>query len=216
MMGGEFGKKVKAHVIYKLKDGTVVPGATTITGQINKPALVGWAAKKTREGKDYRAIAEEAKQIGILAHEMVRCELMGGEPDLADYSDNQIDKARNAMLKFLAYQDEYSLEPVLIETPLVSEKYRYGGTPDYYGKRMGVDTYLDWKTGGVYPESYYQATAYWQLLIENGYPVKAVRILKIGRDESEAYEEYVVGALEQRWEGFMRLLEFYHINRGLP
>ena len=35
----------KAHTVYKLADGTRVPGATTITGLLNKPHLVRWANK---------------------------------------------------------------------------------------------------------------------------------------------------------------------------
>jgi hypothetical protein len=40
----------KAHTIYKTAEGVRVPGATTITGLLNKPYLVPWANKLGLEG----------------------------------------------------------------------------------------------------------------------------------------------------------------------
>ena len=42
--------KYKAHTRYELKDGTYVPGTTTITGLENKPFLVPWANRLGLEG----------------------------------------------------------------------------------------------------------------------------------------------------------------------
>lgn len=35
-------KSSKAHQVYKNREGKRVPGCTTITGVLNKPALVPW------------------------------------------------------------------------------------------------------------------------------------------------------------------------------
>ena len=37
-------RRAKVHTVYRLKDGTKVPGVTTIlNATINKPALIKWA-----------------------------------------------------------------------------------------------------------------------------------------------------------------------------
>ena len=41
---------VRAHQRYKIEDGTIVPGVTTVVGILNKPALVPWANKLGLEG----------------------------------------------------------------------------------------------------------------------------------------------------------------------
>ena len=45
--------KTNAHTIYKLANGDIVPGVTTITGRISKPFLVKWANNLGLEGIDY-------------------------------------------------------------------------------------------------------------------------------------------------------------------
>jgi len=212
----EFGDIVKGHVIYRLPDHTIVPGTTTITKQVDKPELLGWVARVTREGLNHRAIAEESARVGTLAHEMVRCHLLGIEPDLILYSPNLVRLAENAMRKFLAYMDRHRLEPLMMEAPLVSEAYRYGGKPDFYGLCDGLPTVLDWKTGsGVYEGHRLQAAAYWNLVVENGHPVEDVRILRIGREETGGYQECGVSRLEERFAAFLDLLAYYHKMKGL-
>lgn len=216
-MGKEFGKKAKAHIRYRLDSGEYVPGVTTIVGQLAKPALIHWAWNLGREGQDYRKYRDAAANVGTLAHYMAECDLKGEEPDLAEYSEADVDKASNAVLKFLGYRDEHVLKPLFVEKPLVSNQYRFGGTIDFYGDRDGVPTLIDLKTSkAVYPEMLLQVAAYWGLLRNKGHETRDVYVLRIGRDESEGFEEIKVGALQKRWEAFKRLLEFYHINKALP
>ena len=42
-MADKLKKVTKTHTRYYLQDGTLVPGSTTVTGLLNKPALVKWA-----------------------------------------------------------------------------------------------------------------------------------------------------------------------------
>jgi hypothetical protein len=212
----EFGDLVKAHQTYRLADGTIVPSVTAILRQVASPELVNWAASVTREGLSHRAIAEESARVGTLAHDMVRCRLLGVEPDLSHHSPNQVRLAENAMRKFLEYSKWHSLEPELLEAPLVSEAHRYGGTLDFYGLCDGKPTLLDWKTGsGVYERHKQQAAAYWSLLVENGHPVESVRILRIGREEQGGYQEHRVGRLEKRFGAFLDLLAYHEKMRGM-
>src|SRR5690606_31028805 len=98
----------------------------------------------------------------------------------------EISLAENALIKFLNWRRAHDFVPILLETPLVSEEHRFGGTIDAYGLLDGAPALIDLKTGrAIYPEMVYQLAAYRQLLIEHGYAVDNVRIVRIGRDESE-------------------------------
>jgi len=222
-MKNEFGKKAKAHTRYRLEDGTIVPGTTTVTGVLDKPALRYWANDIGLQGIDMRKYVDAAANVGTLAHYMAECDLRGEKPDLSEYAPTDISKAENALIKFWDYRDEHQLEPILVEGKLVSEEYRYGGQIDFYGKRDGVLAQIDFKTGkpnartgsGIYPEMMLQVTAYRQLLIENGYPVERVFILRIGRDETEGFEEREVDRTDVRWEMFKHCLGIYYLQEKL-
>ena len=69
-MKDKLKKASKAHIRYKLKDGTVVPGATTITGLLNKPFLITWANRLGLEGIDSTKYRDAAADIGTLAHQI--------------------------------------------------------------------------------------------------------------------------------------------------
>ena len=82
------GKK-KIHTRYNLKDGTRVPGATTIGGILDKFGLVPAAVKLTRAGMDYKKVWEEKAEIGTLTHSMILAHLKKTELDTLDYTPNQ-------------------------------------------------------------------------------------------------------------------------------
>ena len=94
----------KAHIVYKTPDGTRVPGATTITGLLNKPYLVKWANNLGLEGIDSSKYTDEAAAVGTLAHEMVQAHLQRTEVDTSRFSPIQVDLASNAVLSFLEWQ----------------------------------------------------------------------------------------------------------------
>lgn len=207
---------VKAHIRYRLKDGTPVPGATTVLGVLNKPALVKWANNLGLQGIDSSKYVNKMAVIGTLAHYMLECYLRQEKPDLSSFSPEEVSKAENSLLSFFEWEKNHSLEPQLCEVPLVSEKYRYGGTIDYYGLLNGVITLLDFKTGGgIYAEYVYQVAAYKQLLEENGYPVEQARILQIGRDETEGFSEKVITEFEKPWQVFWHCLQIYRLQKGV-
>jgi len=117
--------------IYKLKTGEVVPGVTTIINQLDKPALVQWAWKLGKEGKDWRTERDSAGDIGTLVHKCCIDFLSGAELLI---TENNI--VADCVEKFLDWWGEEAKDRdtglVITETPLVSEKYRFGGTPDIF------------------------------------------------------------------------------------
>ncbi|KKL50243.1 hypothetical protein LCGC14_2307390, partial [marine sediment metagenome] len=142
----EIVKKAKAHVQYKLEDGTRVPGVTTILNIIAKPALIQWANRMGLDGINTYKHVDELADIGTLAHAMIAHFLGGPEPDLDDYSKRQIDRAENSVLSFHEWAKGKTLHTEFSERQMVSEKLKYGGTCDWRGYIDGVDTLLDLKT----------------------------------------------------------------------
>jgi hypothetical protein len=215
-MKDDLKKVSKAHTIYKLSDGTRIPGTTTILGILNKPALVSWANKLGLEGIDSSKYTDQSARIGTLAHYLVQCHLTGETPDTSTYGAFEIDKAENALLSFYEWMKTRTIETIENELPLVSENYRYGGTIDCYCKINGELWLLDFKTGkAIYPEMLTQLSAYIQLLNENGYQVEKARILRIGRDETEGFEERVITDFTKHWELFEHCLAIYRLQKQI-
>ena len=208
-------KKSRAHTRYKLADGTLVPGVTTVLGVLNKPALVPWANKLGLAGINVGQYVDVLAQIGTLGHALILSHLTGTKPDLSEYTTQMLDKAENCLLSYFEWEGQHKLKPILCETPLVSETYRYGGTPDFFGDVDGILTLLDFKTGrAIYDDYFYQLAAYCRLLADSGHaaPLRAI-ILQIGRDETEGFSTKEVKNLDREWEIFKCCLRIYELKR---
>jgi len=206
--------KNQIHTVYKLADGTRVPSVTTYLGILAKPAVVHWAWQCGVQGLDYQKVKEQAGDIGTLVHYLILCRLKNTEPDLSDYTQNDITATVSPMDKFTEWLSGHELEPILMETPLVSEKYRFGGTPDFYGKVDGKPTLLDFKTSKeVYTENFYQLAAYVELLREHGYEVGSARIIRVGKSLDEGFEERMAGNLENHWKLFLACQQVYELQK---
>lgn len=206
----------KAHTVYKLHDGTRVPGATTITGLLNKPYLIKWANNLGLDGIDSSKYVDEAAKAGTLAHALVLEHLTGEKVDLTQYTAQQIDLAENSILSFFEWEKRHKIEPIFCEKPLVSEKMRYGGTLDCFAYVNGEPELIDFKTGkAVYEEYFVQTAAYRKLLEEEGIEVSRIRILRIGRDETEGFEERVITDSRKYFEIFEHLLGIYYLKKEL-
>ena len=204
----------RAHITYKLQDGTAVPGVTTVLAVLNKPALVKWANNLGLQGIDSSKYVDEKAAIGTLAHQMIADYLRGKGTDTSEYSAVQIDQAENAVLAFFEWEKTHPIEVALIEEPMVSEQFRFGGTVDCLGKINGDLCLIDFKTSkGIFPEMMVQVVAYRQLLIEHGYAIDQVIILRVGRTDDEGFEERRVNELGKRWEIFQHCMEIYRLQK---
>jgi hypothetical protein len=215
-MKDDLKKVSKVHTQYRLADGTRLPGVTTVLGVLNKPALVPWANKLGLEGIDSSRYVDESAKIGTLAHYLVQRHLTKQAPDLSQYGTFEVDKAENALISYFEWEKSREIETIENEMPLVSESYRFGGTIDCYCKIDGEIWLLDFKTGkAIYPEMLIQLAAYRQLLNENGYPVDKAKILRIGRDETEGFEERTITNFDLQWELFKHCLEIYRLQKQI-
>ena len=206
----------QVHTIYKLANGQRVPSVTTYLAVLAKPALIQWAWEQGVAGLDYRKIRDQAGDTGTLVHYLIICQLQGIEPELSDYSPNEMAATYSPMSKFNQWVNDKVIEPILLEEPFVSEEFQFGGTPDFYGKVDDVLTLLDFKTsGGVYQENFCQLAAYKKLLEERGHQVDSARIIRVGKSDNEGFEERAVGELWRHWEIFLACQKIYELQKAI-
>jgi hypothetical protein len=207
-------KRSKVHQRYYNKAGKQLPGVTTVLGVLAKPALVPWANNLGLQGINVREYVDILAMVGKIGHEMICCHNKGVKFESNGERTDLIDKAENCFLSYLSWEKQHKVEPILCEAALVSELYGYGGTVDMWCRVDDVPTILDYKTGkAIYPEHIYQVAAYRQLIEENGGKPEAVRILQIGRDETEGFSEKVVTDTAREWELFTHCLEIYKLQK---
>lgn len=157
---------------YRLKDGSRVPGVTTILGRWKESGgLLQWAFKQGQSGA--RSLYEErdkAADIGTLAHAMADARMRGTDPEAAliGAPDEFKDKARTAFRTFDNWRANQRMECIACETQLVSEAHRFGGTPDFLMRGNGTLAMADIKTSnGIYRDMLMQVAAYRILWDEN-------------------------------------------------
>lgn len=162
------------------KDGTFIPGVTTILNVLNKPALMPWVAKmcgtwlednwgRIQKAPDdaqellikemkshYRQRTEEAADIGTLAHQWIERFIRGAdEPMPAD------ERAAQSVQAFLDWWHAHKIEVLHSEKILFSQTHWYAGTVDLIAMIDDVLTLADFKTSsGIYDEMALQLSAY--------------------------------------------------------
>lgn len=163
-----------------MKDGTAIPGVTTvISGSLgwNKGALLYWAWKQGKDGKDYRETTTQAANAGTLAHYLVDCELTKKPVDLEyvkTFDEKAQKRGQRGFENFQKWALGNQLRIFFTEQPLVSEKWRFGGCPDAVALIGGESSILDWKTSktskDVYPEYLIQVAGGYKMLCEENFP----------------------------------------------
>ena len=205
----------KIHTVYKTADGKIVPSVTTILNVLAKPALIHWAWDLGTKGIDYRKDRDKKADIGTGIHNHILAHHKGEEPDLSEYTATEIDQIENGFLKYLDWEKEHPIEVIEVEKPMVSEIFRFGGTPDLIAKSNGSVILVDYKSGkAIYDEMAYQLAAYIKLAEGAGFTIDNARILRVGRDEIEGFEERVFTSLEKQWKVFQHCLEIYNLQRS--
>lgn len=201
-----------------LKDGTHVPGATTIAGMLDKPFLVKWANKLGKQGIDVTEYVTATAKKGTLIHEIVESHILHKEIDLSNFTDAEIHEAEKAFYKYLEWEKLHEVEKIEIELGLVSEEYKYCGIIDFYCKLDGKYTIVDFKTSkSISNEHFLQVSSYVQLLKENNYPVDQIMVLNIPRDDTIDFKtEYMkLESCEVYFEMFKNLLNVYYLKKRL-
>ncbi|MHB9110430.1 MAG: hypothetical protein ACYDCO_25540 [Armatimonadota bacterium] len=213
--------RARQHTVYRLADGTRVPGVTTVLNCLEKPGLVPWSNKLGLDGIKVSEYKDELAQIGTLAHHLIICDLTGQTPDVREYTPAQQDQAAQSIASWLAWRKVHTIEPILTEAPLVSEVYRYGGTLDLFAYIDGEPTLADLKTAkAIYSEMRTQVVAYSRLIAEHAMRLNlplcgAIKIIRVGREPGEGFEECPVDHSGARWELFLHCLAIYGLLKAV-
>ena len=136
-MADKLKKASKAHTRYYLQDGTLVPGATTVTGLLNKPALVKWANNLGLQGIDSSKYVDKAARVGTLIHSLVEAHITGKKADLSDYTDLEKEMAEVGFKKYLDWEKQHKVEPIFNEKGLENNIGLY-----IYGDNSSGKTFL--------------------------------------------------------------------------
>ncbi len=205
---------------YRLKDGTRVPGVTTVINRFKESGgLLHWAWQLGMDGKDYRAERDKAAEAGTIAHEMIDAWIHdrewqppGKEPE------DMLAKAQTGFEAFLAWATSTHLEVVETEVSLVSERHRYGGTIDGIGRLNGETVLLDWKSSNrIYADYIVQVAAYVKLLEENRRErVTGIHLLRVGKEWGDFHHHaWPVEVSELGWRAFKCQRELYDLDKPL-
>ena len=201
----------RSHVQYKNSLGENIVGTTTVINLLDKPSLLPWVAKITKEGHDWQRYRDSMGDSGTLTHLRILHYLKGTKPDLSEYSPAIIELSDNSLRSFHSWEKDHKLEPILLEEILISNIHNFGGTPDYVGLVNGRLEILDFKTGGLYLSVVLQLAAYRQLAHEKGLPVEYCRGLSIPRTEGEGFREELFTKLDDELDIFLHLLSIYNL-----
>ena len=197
------------HQKYILSCGTEVYGATTNLKYIPKEALIGWAYKLGKQGKDMKAEGRKATGTGTIAHFLIQCDLMGWEPDLSACDGEMVKAAQNSFKAYREWFQSAGLRPIAVEKQLVSHCYRFGGTIDLIAVDKHEElTLVDFKTsGGLWPEYSYQVAAYAELWQENfrRLPIQHLLLVRIDKESGE-YETKQISEWKRYFEVFVACL----------
>jgi hypothetical protein len=161
---------------YKLKDGTRISGVTTILSGVKLGGIEGllhWANAEGLAGRNHREARDAAADAGTCAHLMVECEIHDTEFPAHNFPKEVIAKAEGAFMAYRTWASQTKLKALHTEMPLVSERYKFGGTLD----AILVDGKLslgDWKTSNsIYIDMLLQLAGYKILWTEN-FPDKPI------------------------------------------
>jgi PD-(D/E)XK nuclease superfamily len=161
-------------------NGRDYPSVTTILNVINKPQLIDWAVRITRDYVKQELFAlqradslQDLNVDGLLAkssseHNRVKRAAANRGTDIhhriAASIDDEDDFACDqdpVVNAFRTWQDEAKFAPIATEKLVFSREHSYAGTADLIGMVNGKLAVLDIKTGrGVYPEYKLQLAAY--------------------------------------------------------
>lgn len=208
---------------YRMKDGSPVPGVTTICDRFKEAGgLIHWAWSQGMEGIDYRRTRDDAGDSGTLAHDMIEAYIHGEERDAARddrYDPLILERARKALGNFQTWAEQTKLRITVTELPLVSEEHRFGGTLDALGEVMGKLCLVDWKTSsGVYTNYLVQVAAYVYLYEEHhpGVRLDAVHLLRFDK-EHDGFHHHQWGrsVIDDAWKYFLLARAMFDLDKRL-
>lgn len=214
-------------------DGKRVPGVTTVLGVLDKPALLGWAARTAADAaveacanglppddakevgrKAVFARRDKAADLGTRAHAMVES-YFAGEEIVATLTDPDDAKVYACAKRAIDHIEKTCTRVVLSETAYTSPM-GFGGTLDLVVERDGKFLIADLKTGkGVHDEVVPQLAAYRFLLSCANVVVEGGLVFHVPVDGDEVIEHVIPShKLDAGWRIFDCALTIYQMKQA--
>ena len=168
------------------------------------------------QGKDYREVRDAAAGAGSLAHAMIETDIQGKEFDEATADPSLLEKARSGFNAYKLWAEQSQLTILNTEMHLVSDEYRFGGTPDAVGFVNDTLCVLDWKTSNaLYADNLIQAVAY-KYLWEEAHPDQpitgGIHICRFSKEEADFEHRHFASNLDKPWRAFILMRELYDLS----
>lgn len=205
---------------YRLKDGTKVPGVTSVLSRFKDSSnLMFWAFRQGQEGKERLYDSrDEAAEIGTYTHELIQWHIEGEtvpepSPDL-NMTVSMIERSKTAYAQFLRWERQSGYFILSWEKPMVSEVYRIGGTPDAIFEFESRMLMGDWKSSkGIYSDAFLQCCAY-IIIVEENLPhihIDGIDIVRFSKDAAISDHRIIDDPklIEIGKRQFLRLLDAY-------
>lgn len=205
--------------VYKAKDGARIPSVTTVLSGLGwkTDGLMFWAHGIGLSGVPLNEARTKTADAGTLAHAMAAANITGADaPDLSDVDDDTRARAEDAFAQYLAWRKISRLELVASEIPLVSETYRYGGTPDAIAVFDGAAGLIDFKSAkSLYGDHVIQVAAYWKLWEENNptLPLSHWHVFRFPEIGGFAHHSLSLAQMRAGWDTFLHLRAIYDLKR---
>lgn len=206
---------------YFTKDGTRVPGTTTIIGRFKESgALIAWAYKRGKDGLELYDSRDKAAELGTIVHEMVELYIKGLEIDIPkDACAEDAQAILSAYDAFREWFESNKFKVIAQEMQLVSEVYKYGGTPDAIAEdSKGRLVLLDWKTSdGIYQDYLLQLAAY-RILWNENHPEQLLtggsHLCRFAKAKGD-FAHHFFPNLDEAERGFILMRQMYDIDKEL-
>lgn len=206
---------------YKTKDGSEVPGCTSIIGRFKESGpLLAWAGRigyeQGKRGEKFSLYAkrDEAADIGTHAHALFEANRkhLPEPPTPAGFTAEQKAKAETAYLNALEWAQQVRIESVAVETSLVCECYRYGCTIDEVVRLNGKLRNFEWKaSNGVYVDYLLQIAAQahaWNCNHKDGEQIVGGAIVRFSKDWGD-FNYFYFEDLDLALNQFVRFRDAY-------
>lgn len=205
---------------YKTLAGLTVPSVTTVLSRFKQAeGLMHWAWQQGIDGHDYKESRDEAAGAGTLAHLMIEQHLIGGDVNVIDGPEEQLEKAKSAFVGFLRWMDATKFEVKKTECPLVSEQHLFGGTLDCIGILGGMLVLGDWKSSNrIYADYLCQLGGYAILWEENnpGEKLQEAHLLRFGKEFADFHHHsWPRSVLEVGMDSFLGMRKLYENEKIL-
>ena len=204
----EFDPEQHAYTV----KGFRVPSVTQVINQYQKVTICGGAYMvDVFTGATFDAsLFERAGNAGTALHKGTELLLTGETLDWSALAPQLVAPLEN----FAAFLEDFPMKPLMIETPMYSQKWGYAGTVDWIVEMFGKRWLIDLKTGIVSKMAGVQTSAYEKLFRENtGWTGQLKRaVLHLPKDGGKV--KLIEQGNPDDWEFFKARLTTYNFLNG--